>query len=157
MKENRLGALERPPVRNEPPVGGLKASILMKIRQLGPDAFAYRVLEELMRDSGHWIDASQVYQSIYKMGKLAPTEERYVEEVGEREEHRGPKQKIYGLTAAGEAALAATIAYHRQQADYLAGLGTAPKRERMGGHGGDHEGEERAPRRGRDRLHRGRG
>src|SRR5262245_17224736 len=126
MKESRLGALERPLGRNERPVGGLKASILMKIKRLGPDSFAYRILEELLRDSGNWIDASQVYQSLYKMGKLAPMGEKYVEEVDEKKEHRGPKQKIYGLTAAGKAALAATIAYHRQQADYLAGLGTAP-------------------------------
>jgi hypothetical protein len=98
----------------------------MKIKKLGNDAYAWNILKAIMDDQGYWLDISQVYHSISVMGRKMARDERYIEEVGERASRQGPKQKIYCLTPAGEAALQATIIYHRQLADYLMGTGPTP-------------------------------
>lgn len=101
----------------EPPMGYLQAVILKKLDQLGDDAFGYKVLEELMLDTGEWIDPSQVYGS---MRKMMDEKRKFIEYVGTRRSpDGGPPLKIYRVTAAGRAAIKAAGAHHRALADYL--------------------------------------
>jgi DNA-binding PadR family transcriptional regulator len=101
-------------IRDEPPLGSLQARTLKKLDMLKADAFGYRVLTELMQDSGQYMDPAQVYSAIRKM-----LEKGYIEAVGTRIERRGPPQKIYKLTEAGRAALKMTKAYHKALSESL--------------------------------------
>lgn len=114
----KTGALKRRdeqgrPIRDEAPLGPLLTRILVKIDELGEqDAFGYRVLEELMRDSEEWLDPSGVYNSIRKLQGDNKKRPKLIEQSGEGRKFRGPPQKTYRLTALGYAALEATAEYY---------------------------------------------
>lgn len=109
------------PNRDEAPLGALLARILKKLQQLDKEAFAYRVLGDLMIERARQpnairIDASQVYTSIYKL-----IDRGFVEPAGVRTDRRGPPQKLYRVTPAGETALEETIEYHQKLLGVLMG------------------------------------
>jgi DNA-binding PadR family transcriptional regulator len=122
VKLKKVGNLVRGPKkriasREEPPLGSLQAMILKKMDELGDEAFGYKVLEELMVETGEWFDPSLVYGTIRKM---ADKQRKFIEHVGRRRSpDGGPPLKIYRVTAAGRAAIKATAAYHRALADFL--------------------------------------
>jgi len=101
--------------RDQPPLGSLQAKILKQLAKLGKDAYAYRVLGQLMREKQGYIDPAQVYTSMRSM-----SERKLIEALPEpRYDSRGPPQKIYKVTAAGREALRLTKAYHKALFDYL--------------------------------------
>jgi DNA-binding PadR family transcriptional regulator len=104
---------------DEAPLGHLQALVLKKLDDLKSEAFGYNVLEQLSIDSGVWIDHSQIYTTIRRFLDRKPA---LIEKVAERAQPRGPKLKIYKLTAAGRAALKSTTAHYRAVADYLEGV-----------------------------------
>jgi len=105
------------PLVDEPPLGHLQALILKKVSELGSEAYGYRILTELCKDTKVWIDVSQIYGGLRR---LSADDKKYVELVGERpSEGGGPPMKIYKLTAAGRAALKATAAHYKALAKYL--------------------------------------
>jgi DNA-binding PadR family transcriptional regulator len=122
VKLKKVGDLIRGPKkriasREEPPLGALQALILKKMEELGGNAFGYKVLEELMLETGEWFDPSLVYGSIRK---LADKDRKFVEDAGTRRSpDGGPPLKMYRVTAAGRAAIKATAAYHRAVAERL--------------------------------------
>jgi len=121
VKLKKVGALVRGPkkrigFREEPPLGALQAYILQKMDELG-ETFGYKVLEEMMLETGEWFDPSLVYGSIRKM---ADKEHKFLEPTGTRRSpDGGPPLKMYRVTAAGRAAIKATAAYYRAVADRL--------------------------------------
>jgi DNA-binding PadR family transcriptional regulator len=105
------------PVLDEPPLGHLQALIMKKLDDLGSEAFGYNVLEQLSLETGVWIDPSQIYSAIRR---LVSEEKKYIELIETRPSpDGGPPLKIYKLSAAGRAALKATLAHHRAVAEYL--------------------------------------
>ena len=105
------------PLLDEPPLGHLQALILKKLDDLGSEAFGYNVLEQLSLETLVWIDPSQIYSAIRRM---ASGEKAFIELVEERKSPAGgPPLKIYKLTAAGRAALKATVEHYRAVTNYL--------------------------------------
>ena len=111
------GPKKRIPSRVEPPLGALQAMVLKKMDELGDEAFGYKVLEELMLETGEWFDPSLIYGTIRK---LVDKDRGFIEYVGTRPSpDGGPPLKMYKMTAAGRAAIKATAAHHRALADFL--------------------------------------
>jgi DNA-binding PadR family transcriptional regulator len=75
------------------------------------------VHEELILETGEWIESSLIYVNIKKM---ADKDHKFLERVGTRPSIGGRAPiKLYRVTAAGRAAIADTAAYYRAVADRL--------------------------------------
>jgi DNA-binding PadR family transcriptional regulator len=86
----------------------LQAYILQKTDELG-ETFGYKLLEEMISETGEWFDPSLVYGSLRKLAK-----QKFLEPTGTRASPEGgPPLKMYRVTAAGRAAIKATAEYHR--------------------------------------------
>jgi DNA-binding PadR family transcriptional regulator len=120
LKSHRLGLIARDgdatvPLLDEAPLGHLQALIAKKLQELGSDAFGYKVLEELSLETRVWIDHSRVYATIRSL-----LNGKYIKQVGTRDSPvGGPPVKIYELTAAGAAALNATVAHYQAMGERL--------------------------------------
>lgn len=114
VKLKKVGALIKSPkkridFREEPPLGALQAYILKKMDELG-ETFGFKVLEEMMLETGEWFDPSLVYGNIRKM---SAKELKYLEFAGmQRSQDGGPPLKMYRVTSNGRAAIRATASYH---------------------------------------------
>jgi len=99
-------------VGDDAPLGPLQARIVGNVLALGElESFGYRLLEEVMAETGKWIDPPAVYSNIYKLlkperGVLERAEAQYI--------RRGPPLKPFRVTAKGVEALQETIAYHKK-------------------------------------------
>jgi DNA-binding PadR family transcriptional regulator len=113
VRLRKSGALPRGPkkrvsFRQEPPLGVLQAYILQKMDELR-ETFGYKLLEEMISETGEWFDPSLVYGNLRKMSA-----QKFLESAGTRPSPEGgPPLKMYRVTAAGRAAIKATAAYHR--------------------------------------------
>jgi hypothetical protein len=122
LKLKRVGDLvrgpeKRKPYRDVPLLGAVQAMILKKMDELGDNASGFKVHEELILETGEWVESSFIYVNIKKM---ADKDHKFIESAGTRPfpGGRGPI-KLYRVTAAGRAAIADTAAYHRALADRL--------------------------------------
>ncbi len=106
------------PVLDDPPLGHLQAIVLRKLYDLESDAYGLMVLQTLSLETGVWLDHSQIYSIIRKLGPKG----KGLIKVKELREQQGkrPALKIYELTASGRAALTATAEHHKAVAAYLA-------------------------------------
>lgn len=97
---------------SEPPLGHLQAVIISKFEKLGRDAYGYKLLEEVSRESGSWSNPTQIYTAIRNLANKTPTP--YLEHSETRDsKDGGPPFKVYKVTPAGRAALKETIAHYR--------------------------------------------
>jgi DNA-binding PadR family transcriptional regulator len=120
LRLKRVGNVVRGPEKRKPYyplLGALQAMILKKMDELGGDVAVSEVHEELILETGEWIEPSLIYSNIKKM---ADKYLKFVEPAGMGPSRgAGPPMKLYRVTAAGRAAIADTAAYHRAVADRL--------------------------------------
>jgi hypothetical protein len=75
------GPEKRKPYRDDPLLGALQATILKKMGELGDNASVAKVHEELILETGEWIDPSLIYSNIKKM---ADKHLKFIEPTGTR-------------------------------------------------------------------------
>ena len=102
---------EHPP--HEPPLGHLQFLVLHKLEEL-EEAHGYNVLEQLCMESGVWIDTAAIYGTIRKL-----FDRELITEAGTRKQRGAPPFKMYKVTAAGRAALKATIEHYQAIVGYV--------------------------------------
>ena len=91
LRLKRVGDLvrgpEKPkPYRDDPLVSALQATVLKKLDELGDSASGAKVHEELILETGEWIDSSLIYGNIKKM---ADKDHKFLERVGTRPSRGG--------------------------------------------------------------------
>jgi hypothetical protein len=99
LKLKRVGDLlrgpeKRKPYRDDPLLGALQATILKKMDELGDDASASKVHEELILETGERFDSSLIYGNIRQM---ADKDHKFLERVGTRPSRDGGSPLRRGL------------------------------------------------------------